>query len=115
MTNVSAHPRPWPRAMHVVALLVAAFCLLVGTGRVAAQGQEIHGADSIFASDGVAIVWAALKGTAVADTMVVIRIANTAREFAYVSVEGAHPFTKARTIMADGLALDDWVDALNSG
>lgn len=106
MTDVPARPR----ASHVVVLLVAALCLLAGAGRVAAQGQQVHGADSIFASDSVAIVWAALKGTAEADTMVVIRIKNTAREYAYVSVEGLHPFTKARTTVVDGLALDDWVD-----
>ena len=106
MTDVPARPR----ASHVVVLLVAALCLLAGAGRVAAQGQQVHGADSIFASDSVAIVWAALKGTAEADTMVVIRIKNTAREYAYVSVEGLHPFTKVRTTVVDGLALDDWVD-----
>ncbi len=110
MTDVPAHPRARPCASHVMALFVAALCLLAGAGRVAAQGQRVHGADSIFASDGVAIVWAALKGSAEADTMVVIRIENTARDYAYVSVEGLHPFTKARTTVVDGLALDDWVD-----
>ncbi len=106
MTNVPARPR----ASHVVALLAAALFVLAGAGRAAAQGQQVHGADSIFASDSVAIVWAVLKGTAEANTMVVVRIMNTAREYAYVSVDGLHPFTKARTTVADGLALDEWVD-----
>lgn len=100
------HPRP----SHIAALLVAALFLLVGAGRVAAQEQRLHGADSIFASNNVAIFWAVLKGTVEADTTVVIRIVNTAREYAYVSVEGLHPFTQARTTVVDGLALDDWVD-----
>lgn len=97
-------------AIHAAALLVAALCMPAGAGRVAAQGQKVHGAESIFASDSVAIVWAALKGTTEADTMVVIRIVNKTREYAYVSVEGLHPFTKARTTVVDGLALDEWVD-----
>lgn len=106
MTDVPARPR----ASHVVVLLVAALCLLAGAGRATAQGQQVHGADSIFATDGVAIVWAVVKGATEANTMVVIRIANATREYTHVSVEGLHPFTKARTTVVDGLALDEWVD-----
>jgi len=108
MTDAPARPRP--HASHAAALLVAALCLLASAGRAAAQGRQVHGADSIFTSDSVAIVWAVLKGTTEADTMVVIRIMNIAREYAYVSVDGLHPFTKARTTVVDGLALDDWAD-----
>ncbi len=104
--------RNWFRrgGLYVAVLLVATLWLPDGAGQAAAQAQKVHGADSIFASDGVAIVWAVLRGATEADTMVVIRIVDRAGEFAYVSVDGSHPFAETRMTVVDGLPLDGWVD-----
>ncbi len=85
--------------------------LLAGAGEARAQTPEIHGADSLFVSRTLRIVWAVLKAPVEEKSMVVTRIVNPAGGYGYVSVEGVDPFTGRRTSILDGLPLEGPVDA----
>ena len=79
--------------------LVAALWLLAS----AASGQEgqIHGADSVFTSPGITIVWAVLRDEVEDRSVVVVRIAGMAGRYRYLRVEGVDPFTGRRAPVVD--------------
>jgi hypothetical protein len=92
------------------ALLVAV--ALVGTPIAAAMqmapgpgpAREVHGADSVFADQGVVIVWAVLRGATEDETEVVIRVA--AKEgYGYLAVDAVDPFSQARRAVLPGAPL----------
>jgi len=70
-----------------------------------AEVETVHGADSVFASSGIAITWAVLRGPTEEQTQVVIRVSNPAARFAYLRVEGVDPFTGRRAAVVEGLPL----------
>jgi len=70
-----------------------------------AQGGTVHGADSVFASPGVSVVWGVLRGPTEALTLVVTRISNPAARFGYLRVEGVDPFTGRRSAVVEGMPL----------
>ena len=49
--------------------------LLTVPAPVAGQGQQVHGENSSFLGNGVALVWVVLRGTSEEDTQVILRIA----------------------------------------
>ena len=56
-----------------IVLLLAA----IGVGLAAAQGVELHGADSTFRAEGLALMWAVWRGADEASTRVVLDIVKT--------------------------------------
>jgi hypothetical protein len=60
------------------------------------QGQAVHGENSSFLGNGVAMVWGVLRGKGEEDTQVILRIAPAGGAFAAVSLEGVDPFTQQR-------------------
>ena len=86
-------------------LLLAALTL-----PVLAQGPVVHGADSIFAEQGLGIVWGVLKNDAEERTMVVARVSNPGGRYAYVSVDGVDPFTQRRVAVIEGRPLGTSID-----
>ena len=76
-------------------LLVSAF-LCPAAGRLAAQGVELHGADSTFQTEGWVFMWAVLRATDEASTQVVLDIIQASAEAAryrFYSVEAVDPFS----------------------
>ena len=67
--------------------------------------QALHGADGIFVSPDVAIVWAVLKAPSGDKATVWFRVVNSTRKFSHVSVDGVDPFTKQRVRVEPGVAL----------
>jgi hypothetical protein len=94
--------------------LIAALCLVAAAASAHGQQQEIHGADSVFASPELTIVWAVLRGAAEEQSVVVVRIVNTLGRYAYVSVDGSDPFTRRRAPIVKDLVLRDQVDVRSS-
>jgi len=70
-----------------------------------AQAEMIHGADSVFASPGIGIVWGVLRGPTEERTLVVTRISNPTARYGYVRVEGVDPFTGRRAAVVEGMPL----------
>jgi hypothetical protein len=70
-----------------------------------AQGEAVHGADSVFASPGLSIVWAVLRAPAEEQTVVVTRVSNPEGRYVYLRVEGVNPFTGRRTAIVEGVPL----------
>ena len=91
--------------MSVALVLLAMLCV-----PLRAQGQIVHGADSVFSGPGVDIVWGVLKNEAEERTMVVIRVTSPTGGFAYVRVDGVDPFTQRRTTLTEGMPLGPRAD-----
>lgn len=89
---------------------VLAVALLASPALAAGQGQELHGEDSVFSGQGVAIAWGVLKGPVEEQTQVVIRIVPTCRAYAYVGVEAVDPFTRERRPVLEGRLLTNPLD-----
>lgn len=92
------------------ALLAAGLWLVAGPMRAEAQGDEVHGADSIFTSPTVSIAWAVLKDPLEERSLVLTRIVNSAGRYAYASVEGVDPFTGRRALVVEGVPLKSQAD-----
>jgi hypothetical protein len=59
--------------------------------------NEFHGADSVFESEGITILWAILKGPTEESSWVYIKIVNSGKNpFQIFSVEAVDPFTKEK-------------------
>lgn len=96
-----------PRRARFVVLAVVLWA--VTWSRVDAA-ERVHGADAVFATDELRIVWAVRKDQAEDKTEVVIRVANPRGAFRYVGVDGTDPFTKARATLVGGAALTASID-----
>lgn len=82
--------------------------LLVGCPVLAwGQGREIHGENSSFAGEGVAMAWGILKAPVEDQSQVVIRIVSPGAVYASVSIEGVDPFTQNRQEILPGRPLGD--------
>lgn len=75
-----------------------------------AQVQAVHGENSVFAGQGVAIAWAVLKGAEEERTQVVIRIVPAGERYAYVMIEGVDPFTHKRQVILEGSPLREGLE-----
>lgn len=89
----------------VAYLLLGLSMSLAMNVRAQDAANRIHGADGVFVSSDVAIVWAVLKAPSSDKASVWFRVVNTAKKFAYVSVDGVDPFTKERKRVERGVAL----------
>ena len=77
--------------------VVAFLAFLLATGAAAAaEERQIHGENSSFLGDGVAMVWGVLRGVREEETRAVLRIGLAGGEYAAVSVEGVDPFSGTR-------------------
>lgn len=90
--------------------VVLALALLGWPTLAAGQGQELHGADSVFAGPGVAIAWGVLRAAVEEQTQVVLRIVPVGRAYTHVSVEAVDPFTRERRLVLRGHSLVDQLD-----
>jgi hypothetical protein len=61
-----------------------------------AEGQQIHGENSSFLGQGVAMVWGVLRGASEESTQVILRIVPAGGDYAAVSLDGVDPFTQRR-------------------
>jgi len=84
--------------------------LLLYPSLVMGQGQEIHGGDSVFSGQGVAIVWGVLKGAVEEQTEVIIRVAPLGQAYTYISVEAVDPFSRERRVVLPGRPLAGQLD-----
>ena len=75
-----------------------------------AQAEAVHGADSIFASPGIGIVWGVLRAPTEEQTLVVVRVSNPLARFAYLRVGGVDPFTGQRSAVVEGVPLEARAD-----
>lgn len=83
-----------------IALLILGVALTIALGSVPSpglgQGLEIHGENSSFVGNGVAMVWGVLRGARDEDTQAVLRIAPAGGSYVAVSVDGVDPFSQRR-------------------
>lgn len=89
-------------------LLVAlAVCGVMHSANVQSQQapEAVHGADGIFVSPDIAIVWAVLKEGTGDKATVWLRIVNRTNTFSHVAIDGVDPFTKKREKVEAGVAL----------
>jgi hypothetical protein len=80
----------------------------------AGQGQQVHGENSSFLGNGVAMVWVVLRGTSEEDTQVILRIAPAGGDFSALSVEGVDPFTQQRREILARRPLGNWLEVRTS-
>ena len=90
-------------ATAVVCLLGIALC---GGGAVWAA-EQVHGENSEFAGQGVAMAWAILKAPMEDQSQVVVRIARLDPRYVALSIDGVDPFTGARRELLKRTALPD--------
>jgi len=60
------------------------------------QGQEVHGENSSFVGNGVAMVWGVLRGARDEEAQAVLRIAPAGGDYVAISVDGVDPFSQRR-------------------
>jgi hypothetical protein len=101
--------RGWAACLALLALLVLRVPLVSGQAQAQASAELVHGADSLFVTPDVAIVWAVLKQPAGDNATVWLRIVNRKRKFSHVSVDGVDPFSNKRVAIEPGRALADEV------
>jgi hypothetical protein len=88
-----------------------AFALVVGAH--AAHGDtpnEVHGSADAYAGDGIALVWAVLRGPDEAATVALLRIAADPERYPLVAVVGRNPFSQQAKQLLDARATADGVD-----
>ena len=72
--------------------------LLVATAPEGA-GPELHGERDVFATEGVRLAWAVLRGPSEEATQVVIRLVLAGGPYGYYRLVGVDPFTGERRVM----------------
>lgn len=98
------------RRRALVAAALLAFLFLVRPIPVSAEGEQIHGENSSFLGQGVAMVWGILRGVREEGTQAVLRITLAGGGYADVSVEGVDPFTGTRRELLPRRPLDALLD-----
>ncbi len=97
-----------PRLAALLAILLTSL-LLFNAPRVEAQApvEPVHGADDVFVSPDLAIIWAVLKDSAPAGdkASVWLRIVNRSGAFSRLIIDGVDPFTSTRTRLESGVQL----------
>ncbi len=84
--------------------------LLVSPAPAAETPREVHGENSVFAGQGIAMAWGVLRGSSEDEAQVVVRIVPTSQAYAYLRIEGVDPFTEQRKEMLPGEPLRTAVD-----
>ncbi len=97
------------RPVQLVIVLLALW-LLLGGAASPAVAAEVHGENSSFAGQGIALAWGILKAPVEDQSQVVVRMVPLDPAYVGVAVEGVDPFTQARrTILPEqplGAGLD---------
>ena len=70
--------------------------LLTVPAPVASEGKQVHGENSSFLGNGVAMVWGILRGASNEDAQVILRIAPAGGDYVAISVDGVDPFSQRR-------------------
>lgn len=81
--------------------------LLVWPVSAPGQGHEIHGANSVFAGEGVAIAWGILKAAVEDQSQVILRIIPLGKPVAALRIEAVDPFTQKRDVVLAEQPLED--------
>ncbi len=92
------------RAIYRLWAVVLAF-LVAGAAPAAEAPREVHGENSVFAGEGIAMAWGVFRGKSEDETQVVVRILPTVKRYAYLRIEGVDPFTQERKEMLPGQPL----------
>lgn len=74
------------------------------------QGHEVHGENSVFGGEGVAIAWGILKAPVEDQSQVILRIVPRGQPVAVVRIEAVDPFTAKRQVVLDGQPLGEGLD-----
>mgnify|MGYP003383251280 CR=1 FL=1 len=96
------------RSTALVAILLSALLAPTASQTITpAAVESVHGADGVFVSADLAIIWAVLKesGPANDKASVWLRIVNRSGAFSQLSIDGVDPFTNTRTRLESGVAL----------
>ena len=109
-----APPSPRRRERIKVGGMVLALLLLAGPALAADAGQQVHGENSVFAGNGVALAWGVLKGATEEETQAIVQIVPAGGPYTHVSVEGVDPFTQKRQEILGGRPLGREVDVRSS-
>jgi len=89
----------------------AAFALGVAAHAARSETpQEVHGSADAYAGDGVALVWAVLRGPDETATAVVLRVAADPKRYPLMAVVGRNPFTQQAKQLLDAKAPAAGVD-----
>ncbi len=90
------------RQRHLCFAAAVAVALAVGPQGVQSQStpKELHGSLDAFASPGLALAWAILRGKDEASTQVVVRVETDPNIYRSLNVLGVDPFTKASQQLA---------------
>ncbi len=89
------------------AALVLGLLLLSSSALAAETPREVHGENSVFAGNGVAMAWGILREASEEKTQVVVRIVNVGQAYTYLHIDGVDPFTQERKEMLSGQPLGD--------
>jgi hypothetical protein len=84
--------------------------LLAWVAVASGQGHEVHGENSVFAGEGVAIAWGILKAPVEDQSQVTLRIVPRGQPVAAVRIEAVDPFTAKRQVVLDGQPLGNALD-----
>lgn len=90
-----------------VALLLL---LLASPIPAAGQAREVHGENSVFAGEGVAVAWGILKADVEDQSQVILRIVPLGKPVPVLRIEAVDPFTQKRDVVLDGQTLGDRLD-----
>ena len=91
-------------------IVLLALGLLLWEGGGLALAAEVHGENSSFAGQGVALAWGILKAPIEDQSQVVVRMVPTDPGYVTVDVEGVDPFTQARRTILQGQPLGAGLD-----
>jgi hypothetical protein len=90
-----------------VALLLL---LLASPIPAAGQAREVHGENSVFAGEGIAIAWGILKAPIEDQSQVILRIVSLGEPFVALRIEAVDPFTQKRDVVLEGQPLRGRLD-----
>ena len=90
--------------------VILGLLLLTWPASVPGQGREVHGENSVFAGEGVAIAWGILKAPVEDQSQVILRIVPLGERFVTLRIEAVDPFTQKRDVVLDGEPLGDRLD-----
>lgn len=96
------------QATALVAAMLSVLATPVASQTTAhAAARSVHGADGIFVSSDLAIIWAVLKDGSSSNekATVWLRIVNRSDVFNYLSIDGVDPFTSTRKRLEAGVPL----------
>ncbi|HEX9899463.1 MAG TPA: hypothetical protein VGC81_09560 [Candidatus Methylomirabilis sp.] len=99
---------PWGRGK--VRGVILGLLLLAWAAPAPGQGHEVHGENSVFAGEGVAIAWGILKAPVEDQSQVILRIVPRGQPVAAVRIEAVDPFTQKREVVLDGQPLGERLD-----